>query len=259
LRVHFGRDFPNLFSSEECKLSVLILLFGFTLALSTLFVFGVLRFAKKRSLFDQIDERKVHTEQIPRLGGVGFISAYMVVIFALTVLGFWGEQLSLSFSMVLAAMTLILIFGIWDDLKPLRARYKMGIQILAALLIVFSGYRFRSISASEFGLSVQLGLWSYPLTVLWIVGIINAINLIDGIDGLSGGLSFIILASYSFIFLFLGQQQEFILCLLLMAAITGFLVFNAPLPRAKIFMGDTGIQFLGLFIAIIPLMVFVRI
>jgi len=141
LRAHFGRDFPNLFSSEECKLSVLILLFGFTLALSTLFVFGVLRFAKKRSLFDQIDERKVHTEQIPRLGGVGFISAYMVVIFALTVLGFWGEQLSLSFSMVLAAMTLILIFGIWDDLKPLRARYKMGIQILAALLMELSPHR----------------------------------------------------------------------------------------------------------------------
>jgi len=170
-----------------------------------------------------------------------------------------GGFITANVGMVLAAMTLILIFGIWDDLKPLRARYKMGIQILAALLIVFSGYRFRSISASEFGLSVQLGLWSYPLTVLWIVGIINAINLIDGIDGLSGGLSFIILASYGFIFLFLGQQQEFILCLLLMAAITGFLVFNAPLPRAKIFMGDTGIQFLGLFIAIIPLMFFVRI
>ena len=233
-------------------MSVLTLLFCGTFLLSALFVFLVLRFARKRSLFDQIDERKVHTEQIPRLGGVGFISAYMLVILLLTVLDFWEEPANLSFGMVLAAMVLVLVFGIRDDLKPLRARYKLGIQVLAALLIVVAGYGFRSLSFPKLGYTLILGFWRYPLTIIWIVGIINALNLIDGIDGLSGGLSFIILASYSLIFSFLGYEQEFILCILLMAAVAGFLLFNAPLPRARIFMGDTGSQFLGLFIAIIP-------
>lgn len=229
------------------------ILIGFaTLVLSALFMFLVLRFAHRKSLYDQIDERKVHTELTPRLGGVGFISAYMFVVLVLTVSGFWNESVNLSFGSVLLAMMLILVFGIWDDLKPLRARYKFGIQCLAALLIVVAGYGFRRLSLPELGWRLELGFIRYPLTILWIVGIINAINLIDGIDGLAGGLSFIILLCYSLIYLYLGDEQAFLLCVLLIAAIGGFLIFNAPVPRAKIFMGDTGSQFLGFFIAIIP-------
>ena len=219
-----------------------------------LFEYFLLRLSHKKALYDHIDERKVYTEQIPRLGGVGFISAHMVVIFTLTVLGFWEEQLSLSFGMVLAAMTLILIFGIWDDLKPLRARYKFGIQVLAAILVSVAGYRFTGIS---FGISdtyLNLGWFSWPLTILWIVGIINAINLIDGVDGLSGSVSIIILLSYSLVYFYYGNTHAATLSLLLVAAILGFLVFNFPAPQAKIFMGDTGSQFLGFFIALIPLM-----
>ena len=233
-------------------MSILILLFAATFFLSALCVYAVLHFARRRALFDHFDERKIHTENTPRLGGVGFISAYMAVVLTLTVAGFWKEPVTLSFGLVLAAMVIILVFGIWDDLKPLRARYKFGIQLFAALLIVLAGYGFRSITVPGVGVILNLGFWSYPLTILWIVGVINAINLIDGIDGLSGGLAFIILASYAAIFLFLGYEREFVLCTLLMAAVAGFLVFNAPFPRAKIFMGDTGSQFLGLFIAMIP-------
>lgn len=233
-------------------MSTLLLLFFATLLISALFVYLVLLFARRRALYDQIDERKVHTENTPRLGGIGFISAYMMVILALTLSGFWKDPVSLSFSLVLAAMVLILVFGIRDDLKPLRARYKLSIQLCAALLVVIAGYGFRRIGIPGITEPIQLGFLRYPLTILWIVGIINAINLIDGIDGLSGGLSLIILGSYAVIYTGIGHEQAVILCVLLMAAIAGFLLFNFPAPRAKIFMGDTGSQFLGFFIAIIP-------
>jgi len=66
--------------------------------LGVLFEYFLLRLSHKKTLYDHIDERKVHTEQIPRLDGVSFISAHMVVIFTLTALGFWGEQFSFPFS-----------------------------------------------------------------------------------------------------------------------------------------------------------------
>jgi len=151
-------------------------------------------------------------------------------------------------------MVLILVFGIWDDLKPLRARYKFGIQVLAAILVSVAGYRFTRITFGTNEFSLVLGWFSWPLTILWIVGIINAINLIDGVDGLSGGISIIILLSYSLVYSYYGNIHAAALSLLLVAAILGFLVFNFPAPQAKIFMGDTGSQFLGFFIALIPLM-----
>lgn len=230
----------------------IVTLFCGTFLISAFLVFCVLQFAHRRALYDQIDDRKVHTQLTPRLGGVGFISAYMVVVLMLTFLGFWEKTMNRSFGFVLIAMMLILAFGIWDDLKPLRARYKFGIQFIAGLLIVIGGYGFRYISLPEIGFLFNLGLFRYPLTIIWIIGIINAINLIDGIDGLSGGLSMLILLCYSLIYMYLQDKQAFVLSVLLIASIGGFLVFNAPLPKAKIFMGDTGSQFLGFFIAIIP-------
>ncbi|MFQ3547358.1 MAG: MraY family glycosyltransferase, partial [Termitinemataceae bacterium] len=121
-------------------------------------------------------------------------------------------------------------------------------------LIVVAGYRFRGLSFPEIGFSMTFGWFAYPLTVLWILGIINALNLIDGVDGLAGGLSSIIIGSYGVIYWYRGHEEGLWLSVLLIAVIFGFLVFNAPLPKAKIFMGDTGSQFLGFFIAMIPLM-----
>jgi len=227
---------------------------GLTFGLAVLFVYLVLCLSHKKALYDHIDERKIHTGQIPRLGGVGFITAYVGMVLFLTLLGVWNQYTGLSFILLLIAMVLILVFGIWDDLKPLRARYKFGIQVLAAILVSVAGYRFTRITFGTNEFSLVLGWFSWPLTILWIVGIINAINLIDGVDGLSGGISIIILLSYSLVYSYYGNIHAAALSLLLVAAILGFLVFNFPAPQAKIFMGDTGSQFLGFFIALIPLM-----
>ncbi|AEJ19469.1 glycosyltransferase family 4 protein [Gracilinema caldarium] len=227
-----------------------------TFIFSAFLVKLIIKLAHRYFWFDHIDERKIHTGQVPRLGGVAFIPAYLMVIIILTVMEVWKEQVTGSFVLVLVAMVFIVIFGIWDDFKPLRARYKALVQMIAALLVVFAGYQFRIIGLPWTGGQLNLGVAGPLISVIWIVGIINAINLIDGVDGLAGGVSSIILLSYAVIYAYQGNMQAVMLCLLLIAGIGGFLVFNAPTPRAKIFMGDTGSQFLGFIIALMPLMGF---
>lgn len=229
-------------------------LWAATFVLSMAMVYLIIKLAHRFSWYDHIDERKIHTGQVPRLGGVAFIPAYLAVIIVLTFTGIWKEQVTLSFLLVLLAMLIIVIFGIWDDFNPLRARYKALVQFAAAVLVVLAGYRFTSLGLPWLGGQLDLGALGYILSLIWIVGIINAINLIDGVDGLAGGISVIILLSYAFIYAYYGNMQAVTLCLLLVAAIGGFLVFNAPFPQAKVFMGDTGSQFLGFFIALVPLL-----
>lgn len=140
---------------------------------------------------------------------------------------------------LLAGSALMFLVGIYDDIRPLSPPVKMAGQILAAGIVVFSGYR-TSFFASE--------LLNILLTVGWLVGITNAINLLDNMDGLAGGISFITACFLSFFFWRLPGQEEFLmLSLALAGAILGFLIFN--FPPASIFMGDSGSLFLGFTLA----------
>jgi UDP-GlcNAc:undecaprenyl-phosphate GlcNAc-1-phosphate transferase len=83
---------------------------------------------------------------------------------------------------------------------------------------------------------------------------VNSINLIDGVDGLAGGISLLIALSFGAIFILLNDEGPGVLfCVCLAAVLLGFLVFNAPFPKARIFMGDGGSQFLGFVLALLPL------
>jgi UDP-GlcNAc:undecaprenyl-phosphate GlcNAc-1-phosphate transferase len=94
----------------------------------------------------------------------------------------------------------------------------------------------------------------YLLSFFWVVGVTNAINFIDGVDGLAGGISLLAALTYALIFSALGNTGAAVLFCLCLAAVTlGFLVFNLPLPKARIFMGDGGAYFLGFVLAILPL------
>jgi UDP-GlcNAc:undecaprenyl-phosphate GlcNAc-1-phosphate transferase len=141
----------------------LLLLCGLTLLLSATMVYLIIKAAHRFSWYDHIDERKVHTGQIPRLGGVAFIPAYLIVIIILTLTGIWKEQVTSSFVLVLAAMVFIVVFGIWDDFKPLRARYKALVQFVAAILVVAAGYRFTALGLPWGATQLNLGLWLYTL------------------------------------------------------------------------------------------------
>jgi UDP-GlcNAc:undecaprenyl-phosphate GlcNAc-1-phosphate transferase len=206
--------------------------------------------SRRMGWYDHINERKIHSGDIPRLGGLGFVVSFL--IFA-GIVKFRSPGF-LKILPLLPACALILFSGVRDDFKPMAPRPKMILHLGAALCAMAAGYTVKRAFSGGGDLLAFPG-WSllrYPLTLLWIVGMTNAVNFIDGVDGLAGGVSLLALLAFGGIFSFLGSGSP-LLCLCLAAAILGFLVFNAPLPRARIFMGDGGAYFLGFTLALFPL------
>jgi len=225
--------------------------------LSVILVAIALSFARKYAWYDHHDERKIHSGMVPRIGGIGFASAFILVASALTFLngrGHAGISFGLRFVPTLFAMVMILAFGVVDDFRALKPRTKIFIQSLAAILVLISGFSFNRLAFAAIGLDVEFGFWRFPLTFVWIVGVTNALNLIDGVDGLAGGVSALAALTFGIIYSLLGNTSAAILCLALAAAVCGFLVFNLPLPKAHLFMGDGGSQFLGFMLAMLPLL-----
>ena len=205
----------------------------------------IIKFCKFYSLYDTVNSRKIHSGEIPRLGGVGIVLSFIIC----ATVCFYSDK-SLSFfnaAPLLAAGSLIFLFGILDDIVEMRAVFKLLVQLIATAIVVLNGYCFRQIFG--FMLPEPVGIL---LTFFWLLGMINAYNLIDGLDGLCGTLALTALVSLG-IMLYGSFNEGTAICFILSASILGFLVFNWPAPNAKIFMGDGGSQFLGFMIATIPL------
>jgi len=231
-----------------------LVVFCATAVSSTLLVGLILRLSHQKSWYDQVNDRKIHSGDVPRLGGIGFAVVYITA--AVFVILFTRKLDSIiRFLPCFAGLCIIVVFGVLDDFRPMKAHNKLLIQILAALCVIIPGYTFRRIVFFDGGFLENLPWLGYPITLLWIVGLTNAMNLIDGIDGLAGGLSAIIIMTLGFIFFrFAETPSAAMMCICLLGAIIGFLIFNAPIPRAKIFMGDGGSQFLGFTLAMLPLL-----
>jgi UDP-GlcNAc:undecaprenyl-phosphate GlcNAc-1-phosphate transferase len=215
----------------------------------------VLKLSHRKGWYDQLGERKIHTGNVPRLGGIGFSIAFFIVMGgAGLVYGRSGVDVY-RFIPCAVAMVFMLFSGAYDDFRPMAARYKFLLQIIAALCVIIPGFTFERLLYIGDGIFTDLGIFAIPVTFLWVVGLANAINLIDGVDGLAGGVSALIALFLGVIFFsFAGSSKSVLLCTCMLGVLIGFLVFNAPIPRAKIFMGDCGSQFLGFSLAILPLM-----
>lgn len=206
----------------------------------------------KKGWYDSIDHRKIHTGSISRLGGMGIFISFFIVIVILLI--FKQYILSISISNIIILLTVLAannFLGLIDDFTNLRPRYKLVLQIIISLFLVIYGFGFKTIYIPFIEKSISLGVFSYPITFLWIIGLINAVNLIDGVDGLAGGISLLSLIGFTIIFSLLAVPGGAIVSIILVGAIAGFLVFN--LPPAKIFMGDSGSLFLGTAVAVLPL------
>lgn len=208
----------------------------------------MIKISKNMNIMDIPNERSVHKKPTPLLGGIAIFLSFLF--------GFilFGNQNPLMISILIASF-LILLLGIFDDIKPIKARYKFIIHILVALIVVFYG-GLKLTHVDIFGLSLNFKWMSPYVTILIIVGIINAVNLIDGLDGLCAGISSIYFLTIGVIALILNKFNglDIILSFIMLGATLGFLVFN--FPPAKIFMGDTGSTFLGLMISVIMLLGF---
>lgn len=229
---------------------------AFALGLNLLVIPTILRLAHRFKWYDLPNNRKIHTGLIPRLGGPGmylsFLCAALATPFLITLIsrGTATVGYTLRFISLFLGVSLIQAIGLIDDFRPIKALLKFFLQLLAAIIVTAGGFLIRSLTVPYLG-RLSLGLFAYPITVLWLVGISNAINLIDGMDGLAGGISAFAALSMGIIALIQGAAVTSMLCFALFGAILGFLVFN--FPPAKIFMGDSGSLFLGFCLAVFPL------
>ena len=232
----------------------IIVLYIFVFAFSAAAVYVALRIARRYSVYDIQDERRMHKEKIPRLGGVGIFLGLAAGIVASLISGELAAERYLTWRYILffCAAALVFATGLADDINPVKARYKLFVQLAAGFAACASGFRFTIISFAPLNISLNLGVFSWLVTVIWVAAILNAINMFDGLDGLAGTTSLIVFASYAVFFARSTYSAGFLLCTMMIFAVAGFLVFNLPLPKARIFMGDCGSNFLGFMLAVIP-------
>lgn len=215
------------------------------------FVALVIPFIKKIAVqigaVDMPGGRHIHNKPTPKLGGLGIFLGYL--------LGYmiFGEP-SAQMNSILIGSFIILITGIIDDIVELKPSIKFAGQLMAALVIaIYGGILLKDVSA--FGIYLDFGIMSYPLTIFFILGCVNCINLIDGLDGLSGGISSIYYLTIGIIATMQGKHGlDFVLAFVMLGSTLGFLVHN--FNPAKIFAGDSGSNFMGFIIAVIALLGF---
>lgn len=219
------------------------------------FIPQILNFCKKKSLYDIPNERKVHKNAIPRLGGISFIPSMLMAFF--TTLGLISVQgdhvVTMSLWSVYFFVGLMMIYtvGLIDDLVGLTPLTKFIVQIVSACTLPISGLYINNFYGfcGIFDIPVYVG---WPLTVFVVVFIVNAMNLIDGIDGLSGCLSMLALAGFLYCFAMQDMWYYVILIAGLMGVLVPFLYFNIMGKvenNRKIFMGDAGSLSLGFILA----------
>lgn len=202
--------------------------------------------AIKIGAVDQPNNRKVHTKIMPRLGGLAIYISFIIGLLVMR------PENSLTIPIIIGTL-IIVITGVLDDLLDITPKAKLTGQILAALVVVLNGVQVQFINL-PLGGTIEFGLLSIPLTILWIVGITNAINLIDGLDGLAAGVSSIALITITGMAFFMGNTFVAIVSLIVLGSTLGFLIYN--FHPATIFMGDTGALFLGYIISVLSLLGF---
>jgi len=211
---------------------------------------AVIWLAQRIKAVDRPGVRSVHERPIPRIGGVAiFISTVWLIIVLLyldTTIGDAFKEIRPQLTTLLCSGTFIFLIGLGDDVKGLPARFKFLAELLAAGALAFVGVRISSVAISE-QWTLHLGLLSWPVTLLWIVGITNAVNLSDGLDGLAAGISAMTCGVIAVFAVHGGHAVMAVLMLALLGSLTGFLFFN--FNPARIFMGDCGSLFLGFTIA----------
>jgi UDP-GlcNAc:undecaprenyl-phosphate GlcNAc-1-phosphate transferase len=232
----------------------LILIFVCTTLLSFLLTRTVRNIANARGwVYAPLSSRHIHTDLVPRLGGIAIFSAVAVaaaILFAFP--GFPGIEQALSrrtIVCILAPATLVFLLGLYDDFRPVKPYVKFIVQAAAATLLFFGGLGVFQLPLL-FG-SYNFGWLALPLTILWVLWITNAFNLLDGVDGLAAGSALFSTLTVFVVFLVSGNLLISSLTLALAGAILGFLRFN--FNPATIFLGDSGSLFIGFMLSALAL------
>ncbi len=252
--------------------------------ISGLALFPVRRFAEGLGLLDRPGGHSSHTVPTPLGGGIGIYLGVVGAVCLAVLAAWWLRDMSDSAAWqqrmthwrmeslwsaatthatgvwsragdvlwLLAAGTVLLVLGLWDDRRGLSVIVRLGVQIGIAAAVVFG-------LGIELTAYFQAGWLTRLLSVLWIVAVINSFNMLDNMDALSGGIAAIIAGAMAVVMLTTpdpdtDHPQYLVAALLAVVAgsLVGFLFHNRP--PAKIFMGDGGSYFVGFLIAVSMLM-----
>lgn len=226
----------NLLSSKH------IIFFLGTIVFSYLINHILLKFVKTLGIRNQGETTIRWSEQVkPALGGLSF---YIVFLLSITlhpfIFSYSASAIDFKFTGIIGAVSLGFLMGLADDAYNTKPILKLITQILCGVILIYSG---------TFIKVFETDLLNYMLTIVWIVGLMNSINMLDNMDGITTTISLIIAFT---IFIIMLSNQEFdsiamTVVIGLLGTLFAFLYFNwAP---SKMFMGDTGSQYLGILLA----------
>ena len=206
--------------------------------------------APRWQLVDHPNERSAHALPTARGGGLS-----IVLTTALAALGVclrWPQLLPAVLGGVIVPALVIAAVGLIDDIRPVKATLRLLIQIAMAIVVIAILGPLNSVDLPGIQ-TVQLGWLGWPITILWIVGLINAFNFMDGSDGMAALGAVVVGGFMTLIGLQINNPALILMAAFAAAAGGGFLVFNwSP---ARVFMGDVGSAFLGIYFASLPLLI----
>ena len=196
-------------------------------------------FAIKVGAVDIPNHRKIHKGEVPRLGGLAIFIAFSIT----SLITF--NHVEKNIRGIILGSAVIILCGILDDIKTLNYKSKLLFQSIAVIFLILNGIQIEKLRI--FNQTINLGIFSWILTGIWVISITNAINLLDGMDGLACGVSSIISFFLAIISIINGNIPIAIIMFSILGATLGFLPYN--FKNAKIFMGDSGALFLGFILA----------
>ena len=226
----------------------ILLVFLLTFGLTFYLIPKVLWVSQEKNLMASVNERSSHSKAVPTFAGVAF---YISIILVLTILQ--SLRLTYAGNHLIAAMTILFMVGLKDDLVISTARVKLVGQITAACFLIFSPELELTNLHGFLGLH-QIALpFGYLIKAFLVLALINAYNLIDGIDGLAAIVGIVISSIYTVIFYYMKEPFFALVSISLSGVLTAFLRYNFSRGRNKIFMGDAGSLLVGLILAFLSL------
>ncbi len=227
--------------------------FGCSLIITLLVMPKLIPFLHKlkfgQSIRKEGPQSHVKKSGTPTMGGMVFVIVPILLMLVLKPTMF----MDLKCLIVILAYALYCLIGFIDDFiivvkkdnEGLKPKYKLGLQVLVAVVFyfIYASVAQTTITIPVLNVGIDLGFFYFFFILVMFAGASNAVNLTDGLDGLCAGTSMISLAPF-IIFAILQQQSDLAMFLIaVVGALLGYLRYNAH--PAKIFMGDTGSLALG--------------
>lgn len=211
----------------------------------------LMKLSTKIGFTDKPTKRKKHKKVTPLCGGLAMFIGFFALYY------FVEKENGYQSIWIFISSLLILIIGLVDDFYKSKGKEfpifpRLIIQILAAVLVFNAGVAFKGFTNPFTGQYVVLSTFlQFVLSITWMFGVTTVINWSDGMDGLAGGISLVSSTTFFIAAIILGQVYSASISIIIAGSICGFLIYNKY--PAKVFMGDSGANFLGFILSIIAL------